>query len=157
VEACGQRFWPYDDPLLASREPPTPAAAVRRAGEFETLSSTVTGDDALDARMATTRAKKACRLMGLTHPARPLHNNPAAWGARARVRQRDVSVGPRSRAGAKAWDTFMTLAGTARKLGGRCSHSIHDRVSGASQRPALADLMPERAKALNLGASWNIS
>jgi hypothetical protein len=157
VEAFVQRFWTYYDALRAYREHPTLAEAVRLAGEFETLYSTVTGDDALDERIAKTRAKKACLLMALTHPEIPLHNNPAELGARARVRKRDVSFGPRTRAGAKAWDTFMTLAGTARKLGVSFYHYIHDRVSGAYQMPALADLIPERAKDLNLGASWNTS
>ena len=157
VEAFVQRFWAYYDQLLAYREHPTPAEAVRLAGEFETLYSTVTGYDALDERIAKTGAKKACLLMVLTHPEIPLHNNPAELGARARVRKRDVSFGPRTRAGAKAWDTFMTLAGTARKLGVSFYHYIHDRVSGAYQMPALADLIPERAKDLNLGASWNTS
>ena len=157
VEAFVQRFWTYYDALRAYREHPTLAEAVRLAGEFETLYSTVTGYDALDERIAKTRAKKACLLMALTHPEIPLHNNPAELGARARVRKRDVSFGPRTRAGAKAWDTFLTLAGTARKLGVSFYHYIHDRVSGAYQMPALADLIPERAKDLNLGASWNTS
>ena len=34
-------------------------------------------------------------------------------------------------------------------------HYIHDRVSGASQMPSLADLIAERAKVLNLGPSWD--
>ena len=73
--------------------------------------------------------------MVLAHPEIPLHNNPAELGARARVRKRDVSFGPRTREGAKAWDTFMTLAATATKLGVSFYHYIHDRVSGASQMP----------------------
>jgi hypothetical protein len=95
--------------------------------------------------------------MVLTHPEIPLHNNPAELGARARVRKRDVSFGPRTPEGAKAWDTFMTLAETATKLGVSFYHYIHDRVSGASQMPSLADLIVERAKVLNLGASWDTS
>ena len=51
----------------------------------------------------------------------------------------------------------MTLAETATKLGVSFYHSIHDRVSGAYQMPALADLIEERAKVLNLGVSWNTS
>jgi len=39
----------------------------------------------------------------------------------------------------------------------RFYHYIHDRVSGACQMPSLADLIEERAKVLNLGASWNTS
>jgi Transposase IS66 family len=157
VEDFVPRFWTYYDQLLAYREQPTPEKAVWLDGAFEALFSTVTGYNALDERIAKTRAKKACLLMVLAHPEIPLHNNPAELGARVRVRKRDVSFGPRTRDGAKAWDTFMTLAVTATKLGVSFYHYIHDRVSGASQLPALADLIEERAKILNLGASWNTS
>jgi hypothetical protein len=157
VEAFRQRFWIYYDQLLAYRERPTPEEAARLAGAFETLFSTVTGYDALDERIAKTRTKQGCLLMVLTHPEIPLHNNPAELGARARVRKRDVSFGPRTREGATAWDTFMTLAETATKLGVSFYHYMQDRVSGTYQMPALADLIAERAKVLNLGASWNTS
>ena len=157
LEAFVQRFWTYYDQLLAYREQPTPEEATRLAGEFETLFATVTGYQALDERIAKTRTKKGCLLMVLTHPEIPLHNNPAELGARARVRKRDVSFGPRTREGATAWDTFMTLAETATKLGVSFYHYIQDRVSGTYQLPALADLIEERAKVLNLGASWNTS
>jgi hypothetical protein len=154
VEGFVQRFWAYYDQLLAYREQPAPEEAMRLDGAFDALFSTVTGYNALDERIARTRAKKGCLLMVLAHPEISLHNNPAELGARARVRKRDVSFGPRTREGAKAWDTFMTLAGTATKLGVSFYHYIHDRVSGAYQMPALADLIEERAKDLNLGASW---
>lgn len=157
VEDFVQRFWTYYDQLLAYRERPTAAEAARLDGEFEALFATSTGYDALDERIAKTQAKKGCLLMVLTHPEIPLHNNPAELGARARVRKRDVSFGPRTHEGAKAWDTFMTLAETATKLGVSFYHYIHDRVSGIYQIPALADIIEERAKTLNLGASWNTS
>jgi hypothetical protein len=157
LEAFVQRFWLYYAQLLAYRQQPAPEAATRLTEEFETLFSTVTGYQALDERIAKTRAKQRCLLMVLTHPEIPLHNNPAELGARARVRKRDVSFGPRTREGATAWDTFMTLAATATKLGVSFYHYIHDRVSGASQMPALADLISERAQDLTLGASWNTS
>ena len=157
VEAFVQRFWTYYDQLRAYRERPTPEEATRLDGEFETLFSTVTGYDALDERIAKTHTKQGCLLRVLTHPEIPLHNNPAELGARARVRKRDVSFGPRTREGATAWDTFMTLAETATKLGVSFYHYIHDRVSGTYQMPALADLIEARAKVLNLGASWNTS
>jgi len=157
VEDFVQRFWTYYDQLLAYRERPTAAEAARLDGEFEALFATITGYDALDERIAKTQAKKGCLLMVLTHPEIPLHNNPAELGARARVRKRDVSFGPRTHEGAKAWDTFMTLAETATKLGVSFYHYIHDRVAGIYQIPALADTIEERAKTLNLGASWNTS
>ena len=142
---------------MASQTQPTPAEAARLTGEFATLFATVTGYEALDERIAKTRTKQGCLLLVLAPPEIPLHNNPAELGARARVRKRDVSFGPRTREGATAWDTFMTLAVTATTLGVSFSHYIHDRVSGAFQMPSLADLIQERATILNLGASWNTS
>jgi hypothetical protein len=95
--------------------------------------------------------------MVLRHPEIPLPNTPAELGARARVRKREVRFGPRTREGAKAWGTFMTLAETATKLGVSFYHSIHDRVADIYRLPALADLLTERAQALHLHASWDIS
>src|SRR5215475_8128774 len=152
-----QRFWAYYAQLLAYRTQPKPEEAARLERAFEAVFTTVTGYNALDERIAKTHAKKGCLLMVLAHPEIPLHNNPAELGARARVRKRDVSFGPRTRDGATAWDTFMTLAATATKLGVSFYHYMHDRVSGASQMPPLANLIVERAKVLNLGASWNTS
>ena len=51
----------------------------------------------------------------------------------------------------------MSLAATTRKLGVNFYHYVHDRITGANQLPNLADLIEERAKTLNLGASWNTS
>ena len=115
------------------------------------------GCKALDERIAKTCANKAWLLVVLSHPEIPLHNNPAAMGARARVRKRDVSYGPRTREGAKAWDTFKKLAESATRLGVSFYHYIHDRVSGALQMPSLAARIAERAKVLNLGTSWDNS
>lgn len=152
-----ERFWTFYDALLTSRQQPTAAEHARLAAEFEGVGSTVTGSRALDERIATTQAKKACLLMVLAPPEIPLHTNPAELGARMRVRKRDVSVGPRTADGAQAWDTFMTLAATAKKLGGSFYHYIHARISGANQMPGLASLLERQAKDLNLGASWNTS
>ena len=93
----------------------------------------------------------------LEHPEIPLHNNPAELSARQRVRTGDVSFGPRTAEGARAWDSGMTVVETAKKLGVNIYHYLHDRVSGARQAPALADLIAERAKDLQLGASWAAS
>src|SRR6266536_2149931 len=110
LEAFVQRFWAYYAQLLADRKQPTPEEAMRLTEEFETLFATVTGYQALDERIAQTRAKQSCLLMVLAPPDIPLHNNPAELGARARVRKRDVSFGPRTHEGARAWDTFMTAS-----------------------------------------------
>ncbi len=148
------RFWDYYRQLLAYREAPEAAEAERLAADFEALFTTQTGFRALDERMALTYAKKDELLAVLRHPEVALHNNPAELGARRRVRKRDVSFGPRTADGVKAWDTFQTLAATARKLGVSFHHYIADRISGRNALPALAELITARAADLNLGASW---
>ena len=70
------------------------------------------------------------------------------------MRKRDISFGPRTPDGVKAWDTFMTLTATAKKLGVSIYHYIHDRVSGANDMPDLADLIRQRAAQQPLGTSW---
>lgn len=138
------RFWGYYRKLRAYQERPTSGEAARLEAEFDELFSTVTGYRALDERIAKTRANKEALLVVLTHPEIPLHTNAAELGARARVRKRDVSYGPRTAEGVMAWDTFATLAETAKKLGVSFHDYIHDRVSGSYSMPAMADLIAAR-------------
>jgi hypothetical protein len=152
-----KQFWDFYDQLLTYQSQPGPQERLRLEAEFDRLFSSVTGYEALDARMAKTREKKASLLMGLQHPELPLHNNPAEWEVRQRVRKRDVSFGPRTPDGVRAWDTFMSLAATTRKLGISFYQYIHDRISRANQIPPLASLIETRAKELALGASWPIA
>ncbi len=147
-------FWDFSDDLLAARARPPPEDRVRRARAFDTRWATETDYWALNDRIAKPRATKTAVLLVRVHPEIPLHNNPAELGARQRVRKRDVSFGPRTAEGARAWDTFMSLADTTRKLGVSFYHFMHDRVTGANQMPALADSIDEQAQELNLGASW---
>ena len=150
-----QQFWDFYDELLAYRAASSPAEKVRLTAEFERIFATVTGYQQLDERIEKTRLKKASLLLVLEHPEIPLHNNPAELGARQRVRKRDVSFGPQTDDGAKAWDTFQTLTGTAKKLGVSIYHYIRDRVSQAYELPSLAGLITERAQQQPLGASWD--
>jgi hypothetical protein len=147
------QFWDYYRELLAYRELPTPEDRTRLDASFDALFGTVTGYQALDQRLALTRDKKPELLLVLVHPELPLHNNPAELGARQRVRKRDVSFGPRSPAGSAAWDIFMTLAATTRKLGLDFAAYLCDRFTNAGQIPPLADLISARAAQLALAPS----
>ena len=142
--------------LLAYKQQPTPEESVRLEADFDTLFATHSGYDELDKRIAKTQAKKASLLLVLKHPELPLHNNPAELGVRQRVRKRDVSFGPRTQDGVCAWDTFATLAATAKKLEVSFYHYLYDRISGANQIPPMADLVSKRAKELDLGWSFSI-
>jgi hypothetical protein len=152
-----KQFWDFYDQMLTYQHQPSPQERCRLEAEFDRLFSSVTGYDALDARIAKTRQKKVSLLMALQHPEVPLHNNPAEWEVRRRVRKRDVSFGPRTPDGVRAWDTFMSLAATTRKLGISFYQYIHDRISRANQIPPLASLIETRANELALGTSWSIA
>jgi hypothetical protein len=149
-----KRFWEYYDQLLAYRQDPTADESKRLEIEFDSLFTLKTGYEELDKRITKTQAKKESLLLVLKYPELPLHNNAAELGVRQRVRKRDVSFGPRTQAGVRAWDTFATLAATSRKLGVSFYHYIHDRISEEYLIPPLADLVTKAAKELNLGSSF---
>jgi hypothetical protein len=140
-------FWNFYHHLQRYRASPSPHQANQLAAEFDTLFSQVTGYEALDKRMAKTKAKKDKLLLVLKYPHLPLHNNPAELGARQRVRKRDISFGPRTKDGVAAWDTFMTLAATAKKLGISFFDYLYDRVSETYALPSLAELIRQRSPA----------
>jgi hypothetical protein len=148
------RYWAFYDKLLAYRKAPAPEQVPRLEAEFDELFSTVTGYTGVDRRIAMTRDKKVSLLMVLRHPEIPLHNNPAEIEMRRRVRKRDVSFGPRTEDGKRAWDTFATLLATTKKLGVSFYRYVYDRVTESGEIPNLADLIVKRAKQMNLAASW---
>lgn len=138
-------YWQYYAKLEQYRADPNEADAIQLQKEFVTLFSTVTGYDELDKRIAHTKAKQEQLLLVLKYPEMPLHNNPAELGARQRVRKRDVSFGPRTDDGVQAWDTFMTLAETAKKLGVSFYAYIYDRISKSYLLPDLAEMIRQHA------------
>src|SRR3989440_10095397 len=90
------------------QEAPTPERPAQLREQFDELFSTVTGYDALDQRIAKTKADKTYLLMVLEHPEIPLHNNPAELDARLRVRRRLVGYGANWRAGGRAGGATQT-------------------------------------------------
>jgi hypothetical protein len=138
-------YWAFYRNLLAYRKAPSKEARVRLADAFDTLVDQETGYEALVDRIVKTADKRAQLLAVLDHPDLPLHNNDMEPGARRRVRKRDVSFGPQSRAGARAWDTFQTLAATAARLGLRFFHYLRDRLVSPDTTPSLAERIAERA------------
>ena len=142
-------FWTFYHKLQRYRANPSGEQVTILSREFDTLFSTVTGYDVLDKRIAKTKAKKDNLLMVLHHPEIPLHNNPAELGARQRVRKRDISFGPRTADGVTAWDTFMTLEATAKKLGVSFYAYVYDRVAGINALPSLAHIIKQRSPAFH--------
>jgi len=119
---------------------------MRLSAAFDELVGRETGYDALDERIRKTADKRAQLLAVLELPDLPLHNNDMELGARRRVRKRDVRFGPQSRAGARAWDTFQTIAATAAKLGVGLFHYLRDRLVSPETTRSLAERIAERAR-----------
>ncbi len=151
-----KKFWEYYHLLLDYCQQPTGEERLRLEIAFDDLFSNRTGYDELDQRIAKTKAKKDSLLLVLQYPELPLHNNVSELGVRQRVRKRDVSFGPRTEDGVKSWDTFETLAQTAKKLGVSFYHYLVDRISDTNQIQPLADLVSLRAIELNLGWSFSL-
>ncbi len=138
-------FWDYYRQLLAYKEDPSPCWAQILLSEFEVLFGTETGYQQLDERKRRTRAKISELLLVLEHPELPLHNNPAELGARTMVQRRNISYGTQPNQGTEAWDTFMSLVATTRKLGISFFEYVRDRICQTETIPSLAALIDERS------------
>jgi hypothetical protein len=146
-------YWAFYRALGAYRAAPTATERTRLSGAFDALVAQRTGYQDLDARIAKTAANRALLLAVLDHPALPLHNNDMELAARRRVRKRDVSFGPQSRAGARAWDTFQTISATAAKLGVRLYRYLCDRLQHPDTTPSLAEQLGARSRTAELSAA----
>lgn len=147
LAAYRAEYWAFYRELRAYKAAPTAAEATRLGAAFEALFSRETGYRALDERIAKTKGKRAQLLLVLDHPEVPLHNNAAELGARRRVRKRDVSFGPRTERGKRAWDVYQSLVETVRKLGVAFGAYVGDRLRGAQQIPPLDELLRVKAAA----------
>ncbi len=139
------QYWDYYYKLLDFKANPSPGQAGQLSAEFDELFATETGYQALDERIAKTRAKKENLLMVLKYPELPLHNNASELEARVQARKRDVSLHTMSQDGTKANDTFLTIVRTAKKLDVNPYQYIYDRVSKRFLLPSLADLIKEKS------------
>ncbi len=139
------RYWEYYRKLLGYKKAPSQEQSLCLTEEFDRLFSTKTGYDALDERIAKTKAKKENMLLVLKFPEIPLHNNASELGARQQARKRDVSLHTMVPDGTKANDTFLTIVETCKKLGINCYDYFLDRIKRLSAIPPLSQLIAERA------------
>jgi hypothetical protein len=107
------------------------------------LFATTTGHDALDQRIAITRAKKNALLLLVDFPFLPLHNNASELGTRVQARICDINLQTVSENGTKSKDTFATIVQTARKLGVNVYLYIYDRITKKLDMPSLVEMSPK--------------
>ena len=149
-------FWDYYRKLLKYRESPNEEMARKLKSEFERIFSCPSGYEELDLRKELTRGKMKELLLVLEHPELPLHNNPAELAARTMVRRRHISYGTQTELGTKAWDTFMSLVDTTRKLGISFFEYVADRISEGRKIPPLATIIEEKSSLHFWGESWQV-
>jgi hypothetical protein len=147
-------YWDFYAALLAYRQGPTPVEAQRLEGEFLTLFTREVRYAPLARCLERTLANQQRLLLVLRRPELPLHNNATELAVRQRVRRRDVSFGPRSEAGRRAWDVYQSLAATVEKVGISFFDYLRDRIGQLGQLPPLATLVALRAQELQVGRSW---
>jgi len=68
AEAFRKRYWEFLQTTARYQQAPTPQRPAQLREQFDELFSTVTGYDALDQRIAKTKADKTYLLMVLEHP-----------------------------------------------------------------------------------------
>ena len=114
--------------------------------EFDRLFSQVTGYDDLDHRLSLTRQKKPYLLLVLEFPQVPLDNNEAERALREYVVKRKISNGTRTEVGTQAWEIFLALVDTCRKLGVNFYQYIIDCISQTFEMPPLATLIMHQSQ-----------
>lgn len=149
-----EKFWIYYRRLLAYRDSPNQEKAKELRLEFWTLFTEITGYEHLDERKRLTAAKAQQLLVVLEHPELPLHNNPAELAARTMVQRRNISYATQTPQGTKAWDIFMSLVDTTRKLGISFFEYMRDRISQIGNIPSLATIIQEKSSSNLFGGSW---
>jgi hypothetical protein len=122
--------------------------------KFWKLFGTETGYQLLDERKRLTAAKADELLLVLKHPELPLHNNPAKLAARTMVQRRNISYATQTQQGTKAWDIFMTLVATTRKLGISFFEYMRDRILRIGDIPSLASVIREKSSSHLFRWSW---
>jgi len=138
-------FWVYYRELLAYRNSPSLNRKIELKARFWELFGTETGYNTLDERKRLTAAKVSELLLVLEYPELPLHNNPAELAARTMVQRRNISYATQTSEGTKAWDIFMSLVATTRKLGISFFEYMRDRISKKYEILSLAAIIREKS------------
>lgn len=131
--------------LKKYKESPSEAYKNELYDKFDRLFSIRTGYDMLDERIELTRSKRSQLLAVLEYPEIPLHNNLSENGLREIVVKRKVSCGTKTNDGTAAWENYLTISATCKKLGVSFFDYIKDIFSGKTQNPRLADLIRQKS------------
>jgi len=145
IEDFRKQMKQYYEKLKAYKENPLESLKIELLEEFDKLFSTKTGYDILNERIELTKSKKTQLLTVLEHPEIPLHNNLSENGLRELVVKRKISSGTRTAEGSTAWENYLTISATCKKLGVSFFSYIKDIFSYKMQRTRLAELINQKS------------
>ena len=151
IENLRRQIWELYQDLKSYRMDPDEAQQPVLQARFDALVEQQTGYPSIDGVLKEMRDHKADLLRVLERPEVPLHNNAMESDIREFVKRRKISGGTRNDAGRRCRDTFASLKKTCRKLGVCFWQYLQDRVRGLGQVARLADLIPQKAQALQAG------
>ncbi len=100
------------------------------------------------------RVYRTTRNKDREHPELPLHNNPAELGARTMVQRRHISYATQTIEGTTAWDIFMSLVATTRKLGISFFEYMRDRISQVGNISSLGTIIRKQSSFHSFTESW---
>lgn len=147
-------FWNYYRELLAYKDSPNQNRKLELQSRFWEIFGTESGYKQLDERKQLTVAKVSELLLVLEYPELPLHNNPAELAARTMVQRRNISYATQTSEGTKAWDIFMSLVATTRKLGISFFKYMQDRISQFREIPSLGTIIRDKFFLTHQPLSW---
>lgn len=145
IEDFKSQIKQYYEKLKAYKENPLENLKTELSEEFDKLFGTKTGYDVLDERIMQTKEKKAQLLTVLEHPEIPLHNNLSENGLREVVVKRKISSGTKTAEGSTAWENYLTISATCKKLGVNFFSYVKDIFSHKMELPRLAELINQKA------------
>ena len=141
VEKVRKEIWELYKKLLDFKDLSKEEQKEAIRNEFDEIFDQTTIYEALNDRLAKTKAKKQKLLLVLEYPQIPLHNNAAELAVRRKVRKRDISLHTMSKTGTQTREAFMSVIETAIKLGVNAFEYLYDRVTKTYQMDSLAQLI----------------
>ncbi len=70
------------------------------------------------------------------------------------VQRRNISYATQTSEGTKAWDIFISLVATTRKLGISFFEYMRDRISQLGNIPSLGTIIREQSSLYSFAESW---
>ena len=145
-------IWRYYRSLKDYKRKPLPSRAIALRQRFDRIFNRITGFKTLDELLDRIHNHKEELLVVLDRPEIPLHTNGSERDIRSHVTKRKVSAGTKSATGQLCRDSFLGLMKTCFKLDVSFWDYLGDRITKSSNIPRLADLVLQKAAAIQAAA-----